>query len=296
MPRFLTIIFLSISINSFCQWYTINFENNGDTLIKVDTTNPSNIWQTGKPQKLFFGSAYSPANAIVTDTINYYPKNNTSSFALKISDPTTVGWDVWVSLKHKYNSDSLMDGGYLEITFDGGNSWNNIANVTDLSEDIYSVNDTILGGTYALSGKSNWITSNIFICGFKFLPSNSAFLKFVFKSDSIQTNKDGWMIDNVEIWYVADACAGVNELSNKNSFIKISPNPFNVKSILELTNPHDNLQEIEIYNCYGKKIAEYRNISNNQLQLNRNKFSEGLYFYKIKTKNNYSESGKFVVE
>lgn len=293
----LIIIFLfSVKVNSFSQQFTINFENNNNTLIKIDTSNLSNIWQIGKPQKVIFDSAYSKPNAIVTDTINFYPPNNISSFTLKIFDSNMFGWDIWVSLKHKYDTDSLMDGGYVEISIDGGNTWNNIINVSNLSEDLYYSNDTIAGGIPALSGKSNWDSSSIIICGFSVNPSDSAFLRFVFKSDSVSTNKDGWMIDNIEIWYVADACGGVYELMGKNNFITIAPNPFIDESLFEFTNPDDELTEVEIYNSIGEKISEFKNISGNKLQLNRNTLSGALYFYKAKTKNGYTESGRFVVQ
>ena len=43
-------------------------------------TNTNNIWQVGKPQKTLFSSASTTPNVIITDTINYYPNNNVSTF------------------------------------------------------------------------------------------------------------------------------------------------------------------------------------------------------------------------
>lgn len=301
MIRLLPVIFIFISINSFSQNYFIDFENGKDSLIRIDKTNPSNIWQIGKPQKIFFDSAYSISNTIVTDTINSYPINNSSSFTLKLIDSVLMTQfaypDIIVNFKNKYNTDTLKDGGYVEVSLDGGNTWNNIINVSNFSQNLYSFNDTITGGIAALSGKSNWTSAYIGVCGF-FIPpsSDSVFLKFIFSSDSIQTNKDGWMIDNIEIWYVADACGLVHEHSQRNSFVFLSPNPFVEKSILEFKNKNDEMTETEIYNCFGKKIYENKNILDNQIQLTRNNFSEGIYFYRIKTKSNYSESGKFVIQ
>ncbi|MDA3953800.1 MAG: transposase [Bacteroidales bacterium] len=40
-----------------------------------DSSEPP-IWQIGTPNKTFFDSAYSSPNAIITDTVNYYPINN----------------------------------------------------------------------------------------------------------------------------------------------------------------------------------------------------------------------------
>ncbi|MFI5135825.1 MAG: hypothetical protein ACHQD9_08235 [Chitinophagales bacterium] len=62
----------------------ITFET-PDSLLKIDTT-AGNIWEIGRPHKIFFDSAYSLPNAIVTDTLNPYPINNFSTFTIKISD------------------------------------------------------------------------------------------------------------------------------------------------------------------------------------------------------------------
>lgn len=301
MLRISIIIFLffSISRNSFSQWwYTINFESNDDSVIKIDTTNPSNIWQIGKPQKTFFDSAYSKPNAIVTDTINFYSVNNISSFVLKIYDSNWLSWppDIIISFMHKYDTDTLKDGGIVEISFDDGNNWTNIINPSNVGNNLYNVNDTILGGLQALSGKSSWRPGSIGICN---IPTNpdSILLKFIFKSDSIQNSKEGWLIDNIQMDYVVDLCGThINEHSEKNSFVSISPNPFSDNSILEFKNRNDEMSEIDIYNSIGAKISKCKNISENKLQLNRNNFTEGLYFYKVKTKKGYSESGKFVVQ
>ena len=57
-------------------------------------TSASNIWQIGKPQKIIFDSASTVPNAIVTDTINFYPINNISRFGIKILDEYTKQLEV----------------------------------------------------------------------------------------------------------------------------------------------------------------------------------------------------------
>ncbi|HEY0030587.1 MAG TPA: hypothetical protein VGC65_07505, partial [Bacteroidia bacterium] len=66
------------------NYYTINFD--GAPLstwgyeLYIDTiSNPGNVWQIGPPQKNTFTGAVSSPNVIVTDTLNYYPVNDTSS-------------------------------------------------------------------------------------------------------------------------------------------------------------------------------------------------------------------------
>ncbi len=79
------------------------------------SSDSNNIWQLGKPNKVFFDSAYSGTNAIITDTINSYSVTNHSYFDIKI--PSNSWFQLGnriISFKHKFDTDSLKDGGYIE--------------------------------------------------------------------------------------------------------------------------------------------------------------------------------------
>ena len=56
-----------------------NFDNSICSQISV-STDTQNIFQIGAPHKLFFGNAYSQPNAIMTDSVHPYKKNNFSYF------------------------------------------------------------------------------------------------------------------------------------------------------------------------------------------------------------------------
>ncbi len=64
--------------------YFLNFDNqHGLQHLTIDTiSNPNNIWQIGSLHKTVFTNAYSVPNALVTDTINTYPINDTSTFII----------------------------------------------------------------------------------------------------------------------------------------------------------------------------------------------------------------------
>jgi hypothetical protein len=66
----------------FDDWYDLDFDSPfGLQHLTIDTvSNPNNIWQIGKPQKIIFINAHSAPNVLVTDTINSYPTNDTSIF------------------------------------------------------------------------------------------------------------------------------------------------------------------------------------------------------------------------
>ena len=134
MKNIMLLCFAIFFIKSSKGQYTVvaeestNFENN-TSLIHIDTTN-GNIWQIGTPQKTFFGNSYSVPYSIMTDTLNSYPINTFSTFTFEYND--TNFWytipDASIGFWHKYEMDSLKDGGYVEISLDSGMTWTNVAN------------------------------------------------------------------------------------------------------------------------------------------------------------------------
>lgn len=124
-------LFFSIIAKNTCAQYslgTITFENVFSNLY-IDTIQPNNIWQIGRPQKILLDSSDTKPNAIITDTINAYPINNTSSFIVKILQegwawsPNWPGPFAYIEFVHKYNTDTIIDGGHLEYSIDAGIIW-----------------------------------------------------------------------------------------------------------------------------------------------------------------------------
>src|SRR6266478_1466792 len=113
MKRYITFLFLTLLTQlSYGQWWkplVFNFDK--PEPVYIDTTLSGNIWQIGRPQKVFFDSAFTRPNAIVTDTINYYPKNNVSEFILKTPTFLLCCGGVIMRFFHKYDTDTLADGG-----------------------------------------------------------------------------------------------------------------------------------------------------------------------------------------
>ena len=72
-----------------------DFESPTDIPIEIDSLNASNIWQIGEPSKTLFSSARSNPNALVTDTLNNYPVNDSSSFIVRIRSS-----DIWAGFPY----------------------------------------------------------------------------------------------------------------------------------------------------------------------------------------------------
>ncbi len=129
MKKFVIIIFVfSYGLNLFSQmeltkYIEIDFEEDTfDQYISFDTS-ANNIWQTGTPQKTFISSGlWDSKRCLITDTVNNYPKNNYSAFTVSVHWPKIEEIDTPIInfiFYHKFDTDSAMDGGKIEVSFDG---------------------------------------------------------------------------------------------------------------------------------------------------------------------------------
>jgi hypothetical protein len=266
---------------------TITFETPHSSNLRIDTSQSGSIWKIGVPAKTYFNSSYTFPNAIFTDT-GYYPNNNYSYFDLIIKN-NPWGWIGWgegiLGFWHKYDTDTLMDGGFINVSYDGGNIWKNIIEDSIAMytgpTDFYMGSDTITGGIPAFNGHSNgWVFSQVYWLwelGVKNGPQDSLILRFVFKSDSIDNNKEGWLID--QIFFNAYSISAVNDIFNDNQ-IKIIPNP--VKDIFYIEVPVSQSDyTFELFDNIGKRILEKKNIRTKKFSVDISNFDKGMYFYKL---------------
>jgi hypothetical protein len=207
-----TIYSIAYSPTAYRNFY---FEDR-DTANYFHFNTGNNIWQIGTPSKTVFNSAYSPALALVTDTLNPYPINNQSSFEVVIRTDDYTEISFW----HRFDSDSHADGGVIEVSTDGGANWANaLASPLFYSlNNFYSSSDTIASNSNkpGFTGNSNWIQSTMVAYGLYFVR-----FKFTFTSDNVNTTKDGWMIDDFSVTCLG---TGINEVQTSSPF-HISPNP-----------------------------------------------------------------------
>lgn len=204
--------------------YRCDFENEPEFNIIIDS-NAENLWQIATPQKQYFDSAFSLPKAIVTDSVNFYPSNNLSIFKFEspyykknILDYDSSKWmAMGIMFYHKYDTEKMHSGGYVEISYDGGNIWCNVLSDTNPnllfidSSYWYGATDTITGGEPCFNGKGgvtsfvNDYQQSIFGWYWQYdFPywEYDIWLRFVFRSDFTTNNShEGWLIDNIEIFY-----------------------------------------------------------------------------------------------
>lgn len=288
------------SFFSFFNFETVN------PILTIDTTT-NNIWQIGHPGKATFTGAFSAPNAIVTDTIYGYPLGNKSSFTITILNPNWwCGSPSVLSFWHKYDTDTMKDGGYIEVSYDGGNVWYNVIKdtvdpcnwgwVPFLGCTVYDVNDTLFNGEYGVSGSSNgWQFGAIewlYMVGVKSTYPDSVMLRFTFISDTLAENKEGWMIDNITLH--SDFPSAFLEMETVGAEARIFPNP--VRDVLTVEFEEAFTGSLILTDLSGRQQL-YEGITGlRKHTISTQKITSGIYIYTIKDLSSGTmESGKIAI-
>jgi hypothetical protein len=314
-----TIIFqLMIVVFTFGQpycYYTIDFEGGhppGDSLevinhLSIDTiSNPNNIWQMGKPNKQIFHSALTLPNAIVTDTVNSYPVNDTSSFIIHFIIQTTpsIPASLLIGFYYFINSDTLTDYGLIEFSPNNGQTWIDLQHDSTYFNYIADMNGTLFSTGFAEIPELSGNSSGWNYCGFRLADLGQLFnvqmgdtvlWKFSFISDNQQTNKDGLMIDEIYI----ENCypIGLSDISGFDIKNKPYPNPTTDYLNIELESDQFDTYDVLIKDSYGKTVQLNKKFAQQRMTINLTDLSSGLYYYKITNKSgDRTYSGKIVLD
>ncbi|MFM2286140.1 MAG: hypothetical protein RLZZ543_1637 [Bacteroidota bacterium] len=237
--------------------------------ISIGSNISDSLWQIGtSANKSVFGAAFEGSKSMLTDTSGPYPVNSDASFTYRFANAFNWGGIV-LSFRHWYETDSLKDGGNIEVSFDDGASWKDVYDdssflytISDtlLSENLYTSQDTLFDGKRGFTGSSGgWIQTRIqwvFYLPLRLSEINSEWdvlFRFHFRSDSIPETRDGWMIDQIEASFV-DVGGGIENM--QNSSLQLYPNP--AKNNLTISAPFQWQSTIEatIYSLDGRKVME----------------------------------------
>ena len=76
--------------------------------------------------------------------------------------------------------------------------------------------------------------------------------------------------------------------------IKISPNPFNIKTTIKFPNPTHSNYKLSVFNISGNKVFEMDNIKTNKIEFEKGNLPEGVYLIELKGEKVFR--GKMVVK
>ena len=221
-----------------------------------------------------------------------------SSFELEGNNPSLSFW-------HQYDADSNRDGGTVEISTDGGLSWNDLRfNFTKNGYTGIMLNP-ILTGKLGFVGKSDGYINTV--ADLSEYSGETVMIRFRFTSND-SDEADGWYIDNVRLFgdyreITNNACvsSGLNEnecesttsvvygdpsTSNKNLeatiAVSIFPNPTDGKIFLNLKNTHKGSTTFKINTLDGRVLkAKEVDFSNGVIEFDLSNFPKGIYLIQI---------------
>ncbi|MFM6935774.1 MAG: T9SS type A sorting domain-containing protein [Flavobacteriales bacterium] len=253
----------------------------------------TNIWERGQSEKTILTHT---GPVMITDSVNNYPMGTNAAFE--------IHWPAWnyypmsfiMSFHHSMDSDSLMDGGIIEVSRDHGTTWTNIiedqTNMLFLQNHLYTSTDTLFTGEKGFSGSfTNRYTEIewVWMLPLKDMPEDTMYYRFRFISDSIENNREGWMISDIQFSY-ADLGSGIEELSLFD--LSVSPNPsngfFEVQSKFEV-------KKAVISDLNGNIITS--ELTNTKKALNYSGLSKGVYFLQLQSNSNlWSQRKKIIID
>ena len=204
-----------------------------------------------------------------------------------------------VSFYHKWDMDSLTEGAWIDISYNNGLSWKNIIYDTAMlsnnwpfinSVNLYGVNDTLNNGIPAFTGSSDgWVLTQFqwiwFLVAKDYcLPENDTILlRFHFLSDSNETAKDGWMIDDFFIDGIM-FLGSIGEFENAEP-LKLWPNP--VSDELYLRMDGQRIFSAEVFSFEGRLVCAFNDPSGLE-KLSLQQLKPGLYWVMVQ-----SDDGKY---
>ncbi len=256
-------------------------------IIEMDTSS-QNAWQIGRPQKAIFDSAATLPYAIVTDTLNFYPANDTSRFIAK-ANVNAGNWGIFAfSWKQKIDFEQGLDGGFIEYSTDSGTTWISVFN-NPYVYNIYGFGptnlDTLPGGEVAFSGTdSTW--KEVWLCfDLSFIAQNQwldkMFLRFTMISDSVNNNREGWMIDNMisRITFIHSI-----KQVEQETYLDVFPNPASTIVNIRAQKVMDFhiIETMELVDHLGRIVEQWKNIPT-KFWFDTRMYKDGQYFLKVKT-------------
>lgn len=257
-----------------------------------DTTS---IWQVGAPQKTLFNMAATAPNVLVTDTLNYYPILDTSSFSFNIKS-----WGSWGILAlhwtQKLDMEKRSDYGKVEFSMDAGATWQNAFNnpyVYNFYGFDFNNLDTLSGEDIVFT-ETDSLWRDLWLCyDMSWLLDDSLDIRFTFISDSVETYQEGWMIDNLLAHITINHTVGEVPL---DSYMRVYPNPANDRVNIELQKlqQYHIIERMTLLNAEGRVVDSWEHLPT-KFFIDTRKYSSGLYYLNVVT-NIKSETVPVLIE
>lgn len=310
------LVFASTIANAQFNSYsdTVTFGDGLPFYFTIDTTQTNNLWQIGHPSKVIFNSAWIGDNALMTDTLNLFPGGNKSSFTIHLNMDTMWTWgcigDGHMVFRHRYDFDSLLAGGYIEIRYFNffDQQWTDWVNVLNDSLPIYATldpgeypADTITGGIPAYTGGSDgwklaefeWMWMMLVKKGAKDIFMDKMEIRFTALSSFSAGATEGWMIDNMDI-YLYQCTGSVEEHPAKSFSSTPSPNPGQYGIRIQTDQIMAESLTLEVFHQDGRIMEKLEFAGEEPIILQSQHYPSGMYMYRLTTRSGKVSQGRFI--
>jgi hypothetical protein len=263
----------------------------------LDTTN---VWHIGEPGKDLL--TYPEGNkALYTDTNTYYQSNIRASTQIKIGlnqfipgVPDAEG--IIIEFDHKYDFEENKDGGIVEISYDNGESWNNILldpliqnNLFDLSN-FYNEDDIVssYNNQPGFTGFTSQIISSLLDFSIKDeYDLDTLLIRFTCSTDDVNSSNEGWIIErfNIQGYTFNNVKQVNNRLYNIRTYYDPAENLLVFSSEYKLT-------EIKLISSVGDVLAQEKGFDIKILDISN--IYPGIYILTCKNDKNIIQTLKIV--
>jgi len=292
MKKIVVIIFLVNSVIGYSQenlWLgmpggSLDLEDSVQyQYIKIDT---NHVWFISKAEKqILFSITPNNNHSLITDTAAYYKSNVISSFNFKLclDEGNFYNIQFW----HKYDFEQNTDGGIIETSYDNGNTWQNIIYDTVIQNNIedivnfYDTSDTIisLDNQPGFTGlQSEYLASYIQFTANPDMYLDTMLLRFTIATDSVDSNNEGWMLD--DFTFGGGYVALKDRQLNSEPFLY--PNP--TQAMLIIKSEKQDISQVSVLSVKGDTIIE--KTGNNITSINIESLMPGYYLIICRSRNN----------
>lgn len=205
----------------------------------------SGDWQCGNST---YPQPYSSPSELGTAlNSDYNPSTLSEAISPRIFLPETM-LAPFLEFWQWYDMESGYDGGQVRISTDGI-VWNILNPIGGYPATIASTTPE-LGGQQAFSGRNEeWHKVQFDISSYR---GDTVQIKFIFSTDAY-VNGRGWYVDDFLIGGYVSSDAIVDYHSEPRKYVRVFPNPFNSRCIIEVDS---NVKKVQIYDVYGRLVDE----------------------------------------
>ncbi len=190
-----TFVIFNLDYNQYPYFTDFEASNGGWTVMEESQFS---TWEWGEPQGNDITSAADGVNAWVTNLFGNYNNSERSYIISPCFDFSAYDADPTISFALFYDTETSYDGGWVETSIDGGETWTKLGSTTSGGVNWYNFTNfnTNLGDVWAGSN-SGWFNAEHPLTGFA--GEAECRIRFAFGSDGSVNNYDGIGVDNITV-------------------------------------------------------------------------------------------------